>query len=455
MPKSFHSFTRTSKLTLASSFFALIAFFLLFGCTTTEYVGGIQINEADQDDWAKTLKASGMNTAQVTAYAKQGAWNTDHLWWDSDDTTHILNEIRALKANKVKVTMVLRVALQHSYEGNMFKWHGMIYPTSKEQKDEWFYRYGYFIEMWAKLCEREGVDVLAIASEMNALTATEQVDSLPPLIEYFSNREKQLYREMKIVPYEEQLRKHDLWEYGRKVDTNIREYLLSEIESNIEWTRETCHTDQENYLELINEDRKYLDSVWRSMIVNARKYYSGKITMAANFDSYHEVSFWDELDFLGINAYFSLRSLHQQPISDELLYEDLSKGWSEVFSTVSEFKAKNGLDDMPIYFTEIGYTRKERCTLAPWGGEGYTLVSENNVDTLIIWKEAPDKPTEHIMAMDALYEVVKKEGIPLVGLNYWKLTSHAYHEGYEPFMLYINKKEQDGLQSSISQFLSR
>ncbi len=428
---------------------------LASGCSTTQYVGGIQINEASQDDWAKTIKASGMNTAQVTAYAKQGSWNTDHLWWEQDDTTHIINEIRALKAQKVKVIMVLRVALQHSYEGNMFKWHGMIYPTTRKEQNEWFYRYGYFVEMWSKLCEREGVDILAIASEMNALTATEQIDSLPPLIEYFSNREKQLHHELKIVPFSDELKRHNLWEYGRQVDTNIRQYLLTGIESNIKWTEKAFHTDQANTVSFINQERKYLDSVWRSIITNARKYYKGKITMASNFDNYHEVSFWDELDFIGINAYFSLRPVHRVPISDESIYAELVKGWEKVFSDISEFKASKSLLDKPLFFTEIGYTKKQDCTLAPWGGEGYTLLSNDELDTLVIWKEAEDKPSERIMAIDALHQVVKNEKIPLIGLNYWKLTSHAYHEGYEPFMLYINEKEEDGLQSALSQFLTR
>ncbi len=432
----------------------VIGLFLNFGCTNTQYVGGIQINEADQDEWANTLKVSGMNTAQVTAYAKQGSWNTDHLWWDSDDTTHIINEIRALKANKVKVIMVLRVALQHEYEGNMYKWHGMVYPTSREHQKEWFYRYGYFVEMWAKLCEREGVDVLTVASEMNALTATEQIDSLPPIIEYFSNREKQLYRKTKILPYAEQMRENDLWAYGKKVDTNIREYLLAEVESNIKWTQDAFRVGKPDAIFTMNQDRKYLDSVWRSIISNARKFYHGNITMAANFDSYHEVSFWNELDFIGINAYFSLRTIRQEPLDDESIYPELVEGWRQVFSDISYFKATNDLKGKPIFFTEIGYTKKQGCTLAPWGGEGYTFLNNNELDTLIIWKGAKEKPSERIMAINALHEVVQSQKIPLIGLNYWKLTSHAYHEGYEPFMLYINEHQADGLQSALSQFLS-
>ena len=82
-------------------------------------------------------------------------------------------------------------------------------------------------------------------------------------------------------------------------------------------------------------------------------------------------------------------------------------------------------------------------------------MSNDEMDTLMIWKEAKEKPSERIMAIDALHEVVKSQKIPLIGLSYWKLTSHAYHEGYEPFMLYINKQEEDGLQSALARFLSR
>ena len=94
------------------------------------------------------------------------------------------------------------------------------------------------------------------------------------------------------------------------------------------------------------------------------------------------------------------------------------------------------------------------CTIAPWGGEGYTLLSNNEFDTLMIWKNAPEKLDERIMALNALHHVVKQKKIPLIGINYWKLTSHAYHDGYEPFMLYINENETDQLQSALTQFLS-
>lgn len=445
------------RTTITSTFSIAIAVILLgflFACgTTTKYVGGVQINEFNQGMWAHTLKASGMNTTQLTAYAKQGKWNSDHLFWDFSDTTYMIQRIRMLKKQNTKVVLVLRIALQHEFDENLYKWHGMIFPTTREQQDEWFYRYRFFVEMWAKICEQEGVEVLAISSELTALTGTLSRIEYTDLVHHFSSREKQLEHELKIVEYQERLQSHNIWEYGRPIDSNIREFILKKIDSNIQWTKEAFHTNHPNSISLINEDRKYLDSNWRDIIANARAHYKGKITMAANYDSYDDVSFWDELDFIGINAYFPLRSVNRQPISDDSIYLEIVDGWKNVFQEMEAFKKANHLDKKPIFFTELGYTQKQFSTVTPWKGYGYSFISDDKIDTLLIWDEIPEKPEERVMAVKALHQVVKQENIPLVGLNYWKLTSHSFHEGHEPFMLLIKKEEVDELQSALSQFL--
>ena len=58
------------------------------------------------------------------------------------------------------------------------------------------------------------------------------------------------------------------------------------------------------------------------------------------------------------------------------------------------------------------------------------------------------------MAVDALRQVVKEREYPLLGLSYWKMTTHFYHTGYEPFMLLIDSVEVDGLQGSLVDFLN-
>lgn len=456
MTKSFH--TRTIKIFTVLTL-TLIGF--LYSCrTTTEYVGGIQVNEFNQGMWANTLKASGMNTTQLTVYAKQEEWNSDHLYWNYHDTTYMIERIKILKKQDTKVVLVIRIALQHRFDENIHKWHGMIYPTTREQQVEWFYRYRYFLEMWAKICEREGVDVFVISSEMSSLTGTIQIDKFPQLIDYYSSREKQLLREMKIVDYLDQLKGHDIWDLGKLVGPDIRQFILDRTESNILWTQEAFHTDNPNAISIANAERQFLDSTWRDIIANTRTHYNGAITMAANHDSYQDISFWDDLDFIGINAYFKLRTVTRNPISNDSIYLEIVDGWEKVFEEIDEFKSTNKLKNKPIFFTEIGYTKKEHSTVNPWMSDGYILISNDNIDTLLVWEELQEKQEERVMAINALYQVVQKEKIPLIGINYWKLSSQYWkftqnltHNGKEPFMVVIGKNEQDKLQSALAQFL--
>jgi len=419
----------------------------------TKYIGGIQINEEDQVQWAKTIKAAGMNLVQVTAYAKQGNWNTDHLWWDDSDTMNIIREIRAVKSQGVHVIMVLRVALQHEGYDNKFLWHGMIFPQDESQRKEWFYRYKYFVEMWAKICEREGVDILAVASEMNALTATERIDSLPNLLEYFSNEQKQVYHMSKILKFEDVLQAENLWVRGFENYADPRAYILDKVNAQISWANVVGHSGQVDSIKAINEDRVYFENTWRDIIQNARQHYTGTLTLAANFDNYHEVTFWDELDCIGINAYFPLRTLRpQRPLQDSLKSE-LIYGWDSILNVVDNFKRNQGIPDHPIFFTELGYTPRQDCTVEPWEGFGFSHISNTYIDTLLIWDKAPIDNNERIMAVDALRHVVKERNYPLLGLSYWKMTTHFYHSGYEPFMLLIDSVSVDGLQESLADFL--
>jgi hypothetical protein len=421
---------------------------------TTHYVGGIQINEPDQNKWAQNLKTAEFNLAQVTVYAKQGVWNSGHLWWHPagptyEDSTNIIHEIRALKSQNLGVIMVLRVALQHEFVENHHKWHGMILPKTKIQRSEWFYRYNYWVEMWSKICERENVEIMAIGSELNTLAASLPLTEIPSGLEYFSNRTKQLNYESIVLKHEVLLQGNDIWEYGEKLGNNLEKNIFGKIESNIKWSKEVGHTDHHTPLDLINQDRKYLDSCWRGIIANSRKYYNGKLTFAANFDNYHEINFWDELDFIGINAYFPLRKINRFPISDEQLQTQLVDGWRCNFAEIETFKQQQGLENLPLFFTEIGYTSKENCTTAPWKGHGYSIVTNEAFDTVLVWQKAKEKPEERTAAIRALNQVITHDHIPLEGISYWKLTTIQKHLSIEPFALLIGDSRKDELELAL------
>ena len=97
---------------------------------------------------------------------------------------------------------------------------------------------------------------------------------------------------------------------------------------------------------------------WRKLIKSVRKVYSGKITYAANWhDEYEYISFWDDLDYIGIQAYFPLSK------SEEPNVGELKKGWQTHLKKLATFSKKY---DTPILFTEIGYKSTPDAAITPW-----------------------------------------------------------------------------------------
>ncbi|MEO1438088.1 MAG: hypothetical protein AAFV80_21275, partial [Bacteroidota bacterium] len=203
----------------------------------------------------------------------------------------------------------------------------------------------------------------------------------------------------------------------------------------------------------VNEERAYLDSTWRKVIRDARTHYSGALTLAANFDNYQDISFWDELDFIGINAYFPLRGYKRKQLEDSDLKKELINGWQQVFDEMQVFKRENGIEGKPVFFTELGYTTKSNTTIKPWKGHGFSILDNRVADTLIIWKRADVRIKERALAVEALKEVVTQRKAPLVGITYWKLSTLGMHAMHEPFMLYLNPEHTDDLKSALVGFL--
>lgn len=97
---------------------------------------------------------------------------------------------------------------------------------------------------------------------------------------------------------------------------------------------------------------------WRNLISKIRKVYSGKLTYAANFaDEYEEVAFWDVLDYIGIQAYFSVAQTESPSI------EEIRRGWKEPIAALSAFSEKH---EKPILFTEVGYKSTANSGIEPW-----------------------------------------------------------------------------------------
>ncbi len=437
-------------------FLPIAAALLVAACATGEpepdfYLGGIQVNEPDAAAWVETLEESGFNTVHVTVYARQGEWDSAHLRYD-EEATWVVDEIRAARRRGLAVVLVLRVDLDRAAERNEHLWHGMILPRTDAELDEWFRRYGRFVDLWAEVAEAEGVDVLAIGSELNALTNAVAIDELPELEEYWTNPEKVELEKSRVMAHAGGVGAGG-GDLGSLIDAKNQAHMA--------WARQTSASEADDPLAEINRRRARLDAHWRALIASARQRFGGRLSYAANFDQYAFVPFWDALDLISINAYFPLRSRLVPVGDDAALLELLREGWLRHLRAVDAFRRQAGAPDHPILFTEIGYVSRANSTIEPWAASGFSVLPSGDGTRLIVWEEQPRSLDERALAMRALFEsnrqVEAASGRPfLVGLLYWKLSSVPSHVDVEPFVLLIgDRAPSDPLLAELLRFVGR
>ncbi len=97
---------------------------------------------------------------------------------------------------------------------------------------------------------------------------------------------------------------------------------------------------------------------WGTLIKEVKAIYSGKITYAANwYNEYEKVEFWDNLDYIGIQAYFPLVE-NKNPSTQQI-----SEGWSQYLPTL---KAIHDKHKRKVLFTELGYKSTADSAEKPW-----------------------------------------------------------------------------------------
>ena len=102
---------------------------------------------------------------------------------------------------------------------------------------------------------------------------------------------------------------------------------------------------------------------WREIIAAIRGVSDAPLCYAANWADYQRVPFWDELDVIGVQAYF--------PLSDSVdpSEEQLREGWAKVLTELDAYAAAR---DRYVLFTELGYNRSYTAAARPWeyGNDG-------------------------------------------------------------------------------------
>ncbi len=96
---------------------------------------------------------------------------------------------------------------------------------------------------------------------------------------------------------------------------------------------------------------------WKTLIKKIREIYKGKLTYAANWDEFKRVSFWNELDYIGVDAYFPLSDKKTPTVAD------FENGWKTHKEEIKKIQ-KQFLK--PILFTEFGYRSVDYAGKEPW-----------------------------------------------------------------------------------------
>lgn len=146
-----------------------------------------------------------------------------------------------------------------------------------------------------------------------------------------------------------------------KFEENYRNYVL-------DFARIADSTKVEMYC-IATEFHTFIakrPAFWKQLIADVKKVYKGKLTYAENWDKYQEVAFWNEMDFVGVDAYFPLSEKQNPSV------EELKSGWKKHIKELDKYARKQ---QKPVLFTEIGYQSTDFSTQKPW--ESYSQKPDN------------------------------------------------------------------------------
>ena len=147
---------------------------------------------------------------------------------------------------------------------------------------------------------------------------------------------------------------------------------------------------------------------WVSLIDDVRRTFGGKLTYAANFDEYRAVSFWRELDLVGIDGFFPLSSAAGGK-ETEIVF-----GWQSWLADISGWLlVDSGVAGKPVMFSEIGYASQPGCAVEPWRKEPAGRVDEE----------------EQAHAYAAALKVLKRQQW-LAGMLWWNWPAEGAAEIY-------------------------
>ncbi|MEB3223205.1 MAG: hypothetical protein VKS61_14105 [Candidatus Sericytochromatia bacterium] len=108
-----------------------------------------------------------------------------------------------------------------------------------------------------------------------------------------------------------------------------------------------------------NMTRLQAEAGWRDLATRARTQYTGRLTYASSVEeaAYRQVSWWDAVDYVGLDAFFPL-SRTAEPDG-----EALRLGWQGVVDELTAWRGQ--APDRPVLFTAVGVPSVVGGAIAP------------------------------------------------------------------------------------------
>jgi hypothetical protein len=113
---------------------------------------------------------------------------------------------------------------------------------------------------------------------------------------------------------------------------------------------------------------------WTRIVGQVRGVYHGPLTYAANWGKqaaeYEQIAWWDQMDYIGIDAYFPL-STKAAPTVDDLQagWTSYTDPWGQTYHWKAAISAVQQRWNRPVLFTEVGYASTPAGPAA-WDGPG-------------------------------------------------------------------------------------
>ena len=155
----------------------------------------------------------------------------------------------------------------------------------------------------------------------------------------------------------------------------------------------------------LKSSMRHAPEQWILLVQEIKTLYKGQLTYAANWDGeFDYVPFWEQMDYIGIQAYFPLTKKSDPDL------ELIKTGWDRHLVTLEQLSAKY---DKPILFTEIGYRSDAYTTIKPWEWDGF----------MSRFKKRTSNKTQYL-AFEALFQKLwHKEWF--AGTYIWQWNNHS------------------------------